>query len=411
LLISNDTIVTAGHANGSTNSFASSYLLHRMTIEGDSLDTFEYPTEGFGYSSSFAYGVIECENNYYIYGAGRRQNDDVVVGIILRLSKSGELIKNYEYEGGLASHVFALQEHLTLGLVFIDEENNGVGAGNPPFRRIIQFLPDSTNAFNIIYSLENSSDNHLTILQVLDDGKMVFVDKISSGLTVKNGLRYVSEDGIHLYDFEYDQFLSGFPTFSMGSIAKTSTNDLLVCGSGLFDYGDLPFAFHGYLMKVNEGGEFQWQRYFVRYDGDALPVHSWLFDAIELDDSSILATGYQEVMRNGELEWDVWLLKLDENGCLIEDDCDTQQFTTSVFDELPVFNDVFVYPNPTSDYLFIESGSNQLDKLEIWNMNGEKMSNQNFINRIDLSDLSSGIYLLKVKDQSGKSHIKRFVKI
>lgn len=66
-----------------------------------------------------------------------------------------------------------------------------------------------------------------------------------------------------------------------------------------------------------------------------------------------------------------------------------------------------IYPNPTSDYLNIHSEEPILDVI-IFNVQGRQVlkSNQN---RLDVSHLTSGIYLIEVKTNSGKDTSK-FIK-
>ncbi len=63
-------------------------------------------------------------------------------------------------------------------------------------------------------------------------------------------------------------------------------------------------------------------------------------------------------------------------------------------------NSIKVYPNPTTDYIMID-GVEGSAKVEIFNLTGQKVVSQDFDNQIRLSiDLASGIYFVKVKQQS-----------
>jgi len=419
--ITNDTIVISGHSNGSTSDYGQSFLFHRITIENDSLDRFEYPLDIYGYSIANSFGVIEYQNEYYIYGDARRQLDQIAVGIILRINKSGELIQHYEYEGdGTVSHVFDLKPHPTLGLVFMDRVQWPIGSQIPVLREFISFDPNSSDPFTTFYSeVLNSSSLPLTF-EIMDDETFVYPLNFQNGFDVRANLQWIDYTGQITQDFEYTEFLQTDPIppiFTLSEIRKTENNSLLVCGSISIIYGQLPnieSAAHGFIMKVNENAEMVWQRYFVRFDGEQLPVQSHLFDVKELIDGSIVATGYEEVNRNGQIERDVWLLKLDENGCLIEDECNAEQFTTSAIDMPSVEQKILrAYPNPTYDNVNISYSENfRPISIRINDLSGSTVNKiNNPTNQINISDINPGIYFLIAKDSYGNIAQTKLIKL
>ena len=58
-------------------------------------------------------------------------------------------------------------------------------------------------------------------------------------------------------------------------------------------------------------------------------------------------------------------------------------------------NTIQVYPNPTSEKLFINSSNNASDIL-IKNILGEKILNKEFSDAIDIKDLPKGIYIIEI---------------
>ncbi len=75
---------------------------------------------------------------------------------------------------------------------------------------------------------------------------------------------------------------------------------------------------------------------------------------------------------------------------------------------------ITIYPNPTSNFITISTKENTISAIEIYNILGKEILKANTTNsnqlKIDLSDLSSGIYLIKIIDSSGKSTLKKVVK-
>ena len=68
-----------------------------------------------------------------------------------------------------------------------------------------------------------------------------------------------------------------------------------------------------------------------------------------------------------------------------------------------------IYPNPAKEVVYVSVAEGTLDKLELYSLSGKKVkeirSNSNYI---QVGDLSSGLYLLKVY-QGGKHSFRRLL--
>ncbi len=67
-----------------------------------------------------------------------------------------------------------------------------------------------------------------------------------------------------------------------------------------------------------------------------------------------------------------------------------------------------IYPNPTSDFLNVLM-KGEVSKITVYNILGVKML-QSSTKRLDVSALPNGMYILRVEDQSGKTHNSKFIK-
>jgi hypothetical protein len=96
---------------------------------------------------------------------------------------------------------------------------------------------------------------------------------------------------------------------------------------------------------------------------------------------------------------------------LINDSFNSSGSTLSTTDVLLTENDIKIYPNPVKDALQIKNTSEiQIDKVEIYNMLGKRIQViQKPKNSINVSQLSKGIYLLKLITEKGSS-TKRIMK-
>lgn len=72
-------------------------------------------------------------------------------------------------------------------------------------------------------------------------------------------------------------------------------------------------------------------------------------------------------------------------------DCSVTVSATS----LPNLN-LRVFPNPTSNYLYVDHNLNTAFNLELFSANGKLLKSETHNQKLDLSDLSAGIYFLKV---------------
>ncbi|MBO6606671.1 BspA family leucine-rich repeat surface protein [Psychroserpens sp.] len=127
-------------------------------------------------------------------------------------------------------------------------------------------------------------------------------------------------------------------------------------------------------------------------------------DGIDDIPNGILFGGGNSVYCNGETSW----MNLDTTyGWTITDaglDCSTLSIDSFNFDEIEV------YPNPTSSYIYLQGNFLDLNTVEILNVNGKKVMtlNSNF-SSIDIRDLSSGLYFIKLYSQNSFKTIK-FIK-
>lgn len=86
------------------------------------------------------------------------------------------------------------------------------------------------------------------------------------------------------------------------------------------------------------------------------------------------------------------------------------QGTTAVDDVAGI--DFKVYPNPTSNYIFVESAK-AIESFAVYNAHGQKLKdlrNLSGSTKVDVSDLSSGMYIVSVNTEEGSLTRKLQVK-
>lgn len=73
--------------------------------------------------------------------------------------------------------------------------------------------------------------------------------------------------------------------------------------------------------------------------------------------------------------------------------------------------EIKVYPNPTNNYVLIEGlSSEEIKKVTVFDLNGKNANMVLNNNQIDISSLSSGIYMLKIETKEGTVLNEKIVK-
>ena len=95
----------------------------------------------------------------------------------------------------------------------------------------------------------------------------------------------------------------------------------------------------------------------------------------------------------------------DNNGWIITDaglDCST----ASIDDQNQL--DISIYPNPTSDIVYIDGNYTQL-KVVVYDILGKLVMKESITNSINISQLEKGVYILQLSD-GAKVTTKRIIK-
>lgn len=68
-----------------------------------------------------------------------------------------------------------------------------------------------------------------------------------------------------------------------------------------------------------------------------------------------------------------------------------------------------IFPNPVSDIISI-SGIEKAESVHIYNMTGQLIRSESFSEKINVSNLTSGVYLLRINTKDSQIHEFKFVK-
>jgi hypothetical protein len=72
---------------------------------------------------------------------------------------------------------------------------------------------------------------------------------------------------------------------------------------------------------------------------------------------------------------------------------------------------VKVYPNPANDFINIESNDTEISEVALYDILGKQLLSQNELanNRLDISNLTKGVYFMKIS-ANGNSITKKIIK-
>ena len=113
-----------------------------------------------------------------------------------------------------------------------------------------------------------------------------------------------------------------------------------------------------------------------------------------------------------------WQAGVPDDACEETQYGETEDYTVNIIERLGSSNiqieNISVYPNPVNSLLNVNIGLNRDFNYSIFNITGQIIGKGKFannINRVDFSEVSKGIYFLRVFDsQSKKQNTYKLVK-
>lgn len=133
-----------------------------------------------------------------------------------------------------------------------------------------------------------------------------------------------------------------------------------------------------------------------------------------------LSTGADYSNSNGSISFSIGqtTFNSNENNSGLESQGIQQPFeiyliTNSIKDQSTY--DISLYPNPTSDQIFLETknSQNQIIQIQLYNTEGKLILNNEINNekaKIDFTNYTSGQYLMKIKNSNNKTQSFNIIK-
>jgi hypothetical protein len=222
--------------------------------------------------------------------------------------------------------------------------------------------------------------------------------------------------------------------YVMNDYIEVSNGDIIACGRA-YDSSDTELApgvsdknstWNGFIVRLTPFGVIKWLRLY-KYPNDLLSQAEYgkfrpsiLQSIKELPDGRLFAAGQvyvtsTQLFNINEYETEafhLWLLIIDEDGCLDGYPCEEINYITST-DELPILNnkDIHLFPNPVIDILKFTKEDLELNNYQIFNLLGQITKQGKFDSEIDVSDLPGNTYFIRLYDDRLNSKIIKFIKL
>lgn len=230
-------------------------------------------------------------------------------------------------------------------------------------------------------------------LKVLSDGNLAFgtdtlISRHSSTLfTSRKQFFKIDTNGNVLWRKLHDEIGEGN---TYRQFLENKNGDILALGRREPQEG-----IHYTLTKLSSEGDTIWMHQYAYEDIEGI---NYLWDMVATDDGGVLMVG--DVTPDGSRYQDVWLVKVDSNGCINNDCTKTLVYGLDVsVKEAKALGQIGIYPNPSN-------GNVQLNGLEpnneyqvsITNIQGQVVfSTKYHVNAsLDVSGLMKGVYHISV---------------
>jgi len=407
MVIRNDSIFISTHDSWSDNDWNYHYLL--LNTDGDSLNHFTYNYDNNSFSQLANDGLLLDGNEITMYGSVRN-TDTTIVGVLHKINIEGDLITkkfvtinddNYNYVKELRKYdeeIYAFVRRKVFG---------------PEDQRYIVKVNENLD-FELLWESEenrllNSTSDEMNITP---EGNFVFVDIIDAfGHNIN--IKCLSPDFSELWTYYFPvSTTNGWPQQNVIDLEVTSDDKVVGCGNIIYESnltGELERA--AYIFLLSKDGELIWDHYYSGYDYEnGFHYSSSLIDIKPLPDGSYMAVGRidkSEGVRNG------WIIRVDENGCLLQEQCEGQEhWLTSVVDDEVINYSKLVYPNPVINQIHLNKHIPNNSSYNIYNIQGALVkSGQISMTRvIDSYDLDAGIYFINIYDKRYSTSSK-FIKL
>lgn len=343
-----------------------------------------------GSSTDYGLSIQQTTDGGYILSGSTFSTNGVFStgqgGWIIKINNLG-VIQWQKKIGSFQSYIYSVLQTNDGGFIAAGTSNGPLG--NTDYH-IVKLNSNGVIQWEKYYG-GTSSESAKQIQQTTDGGYIVIGSTNSSNtdVTQNNGSTdfwVIKLDSLGI--LQWQKTLGGSSHDYGDSIHQTTDGGFVVCGYTSSTNGMIT-GNHGYLdywvVKLNNLGNVLWQK-ALGGSGDDQGI-----SIRQTSDDGFIVAG-STGSSNGDVtnlygDRDFWIVKLSP------DNLSLNEFANS--------NDLKIYPNPVKNILQIQSEL-KIIKLEVFDITGRSLIENKLIeNKIDLTNLLKGNYILKVYTQKG----------
>ncbi|MBL7829631.1 MAG: T9SS type A sorting domain-containing protein [Saprospiraceae bacterium] len=223
------------------------------------------------------------------------------------------------------------------------------------------------------------------------------------------GKKIWSYDDIYDDIYEYYEYISIFKTKDEGIVAVGQNYNQPKDGLP-------PSGRCGIITRIDKNGSLLWRRKV--WDVNVPFNHCGFNSGTELEDGSLLITGWwRDTLPDPYYDTNVWLIKLDSNGCY-NPGCVGNDSVTTTQNIIVIGREMIkLSPNPANDYLKVSWNKTPTPakSLVVYDLSGKAIlqsliSDKSGSTELSISELPSGLYVLKIFGDKWESAPEKFVK-
>lgn len=395
MIIKDDIITLSGNHNPDQTEF----YLHEMSVDGgDSLTTHIIDDDRIDLERMFHLSTIHYQDKYLIAGSARLV--DTAYAIIFVVDDTtGEVDSLFIPDQN--------ERNTDIWDILEDKDGNFVAFFNIRFNdnTNIRTIKKYNSELEEIWSY--TTESLFTNLSVprgteLHDGRIAFTYGDPDGQHEKHAIRVINPDMSVDWQYDWSEIVS--VGTSLFNIETAKDGSIYAMGHHTKFIATPRIEMAPFIIKISPDGELIWERSYIELDEDGNNKTGLIFDVEELDDGTVMAIGR---LRNDN--GDILIMRLDSEGCLIED-CEAVSVFTDTDDIEESDTEFSIYPNPTLDQLNISS-QKIYETIKLYNIDGRLQQTLGYDSTINVERLNKGIYLIELVDINKKSQWSKFVKM
>ncbi len=367
--------------------------------------------------SALSVGIEKIDSFYYIYGNVYEFENESSNAQVIKLDTNLNIIwdKRYRY-GGTLNYAIFLQPTNDGNLVFM----NAVSVNEGTNFHIVKIDKDGNEISKYNYI---DLPIHLgPVLLASQEGDYYFPSRLEPQIDFPSSQGRINKLNADMETLEWSFLLPADPftnnrTHTTNQIIQADNGDIIACGSVWDAVPDnsQDSKWNGFVIRLSQEGEMLDYNIY-KLPSDINPEElgqykdSYLYGIQQTETGGFVAhgiTSFKDI--DGIHQLDMWILSIDENGCLDQYGCDETTILTSVNSPSLDASSTTVYPNPTSDFVSIDN--KKYTDYRIFNNQGQLVDRGAKKEKIDVHHLPKGTYYLQLMDNKYIFQTEKFIRL